>query len=197
MTEIMSCVGLVACNWRPVHRQSSLQPRKGAGQVLRYSDPFWEVDLTYGVAEADFRILSAQFSRLDGAVGQMEIWRLNRKRPLAIPGANASTVTAFSISGDEVTLTTAGGALGLGEMLSYTALTGRQYVGELMEITGGSGNTVTGKCFPPVVPPAASPAALVYQAFGLFRQVPESFSPVEPVGTSTGGLSVTMRQVEP
>lgn len=197
MVEILNCEGLISAPWSPNHRQSSQNTVSGASQPIRFGDPFWTVDLSYSLTEFQFRGLTAQFNRLDGAIGQMEIWRMNRQRPVAIPGADASTVTAFSVTGDVVTITTNGGALGLGDMLSYDAANGRRWVGELSEITGGSGNQVVGKCLPPIVAPAGSPNAIVYQAYGLFRMVPETYKPIEPIGTGLGSLTVTMRQVEP
>ena len=179
--EIFLTDGLKRAEFEIQHDQSVNVNRQGQAQVLKISPPVWKISLSYeNLSDASYRALTAWLSRRDGAVSAFEAYRPDRKEP----SGGATSVTAFSVnvSTSELTITTNGAALTVGDMVAYDTASGR-YFGEVTNVAG-SVYTV----YPPLTSAAAgTPNATISEAKGRFRidvksvRVTEPFEPKKAV----------------
>lgn len=189
--ELMLTKGLKSCVWTPKERQSEQFTTGGAGKVIEYGGPFWEVDFTYeNLREIDWRKLTAWAARRRGAAVTFKAFPAMQRSPL---NGDPGSVSISEVGSDELRVNT-NPTLSLGDFLAYNASGSGRFVGQVVEITGGGSGYINCRTFPPRV--GVSGSAAVVDAAGIFRMVPTSLRMTNPLDPKKR-LSFTARQVEP
>jgi len=188
--------GLKSCVWSLSQRQTSQYGRSGNSQVIKLGEAFWRVKFEFeNLTDADFRYLTSFIARRKGRMVSFAAYRPDRLKGLQHSGGVVPS--AFSVSGDTLTVTMPGGQhFSHGDMISYAAASGGRYVGEVTEITSASGGTTVMKSEPSPVAAAGTHDAQSEFAWGLFTLEPDSVNISEPFEI-TKRVSFTARQVEP
>lgn len=188
MTQTLIEDNLEKADWKFNPRQT--ENASGASQTppIRKGQGYWTVDMQWKfprVDRAKFLIQASQAHKLEDGVELIQLHRPQRRNPYAFNADGAAgTVSAISVdTNDHEIDLTAGGELGVGDMVSYTTdAAGNRFLGEIVEIISRPAtNRAVFTTRPRALDAHSTPNAVLFKAYGLFRAVKGSVVIDEPL----------------
>jgi hypothetical protein len=175
--EAMLTARLKACSFVPNLRQNDMTSRGGASQSVETGPPFWTASFRYeNLRPSEYRALTAWIHRRNGTHIPFMGFLPSRRYPAGLPSAdNAGLVlSSYNATTKAITINKAG--MEVGDHVSWIAATGAQFIGEIVEIVtaGASTRFLT---FPPAPSPHATPSPRIFEAYGRFRLMPNTYRP--------------------
>lgn len=205
MTERMREAGLVKADWELMRRNTRPASESGHAAVIVKGEAYWSVSMEWKFPRkqrANFMLQSSQIQKLEGGVTLIELWRPQRRSPLAFDASGPfGTVTAISANtGTREADITCGGDLGEGDMVSWDIdANGNRFLGEIVEVVSRPAvNQTVFKTQPRVLAVHSTPNAAVFQAHGFFQIDPGSVTIDEPIGLGKPAtIRASFKQVTP
>jgi hypothetical protein len=173
--EIFLTDCLKECSWSLLHRQSEpTATRENSGQVVEWGRPYWQIACRYdNLSESAFRALTAWLARRQGGRVIFTAYRPDRPAPLLHPSMSNSGIDVADVDIDASTIDMTGlgaNVLSPGDMVSYLAVSGRFWVGEVTVTATPTAGAATVSVWPPPLEPHASLLTpRVNQAIGHFQ----------------------------
>lgn len=194
---------LNSCLWVLNRRETAHAQGRGNASAIRKGEEFWTVECEWIFPREDrdkFLIQSAQLQNLEGGANLLAIHRPQRRDPFAFDASGAAgTVSAISVdtTDHEIDLT-AGGEVGVGDMVSYTVdADGNRFLGEITSIISRPAtNRAVFTTMPRAQAVHSTPAATLHKAHGLFQVDASSiqiFEPLRPGNPAT--IKANFKQV--